>query len=175
MWRRVELVARQRWADLAELDISSPGASSTGTALGARALTADQWAEMGAAYYAEYVDVGIGPDARGPELLDIRAGSAIERSDADPDADPDTDPRVDPHRDPDTDPHAAPDATDDPRRFWLVQQVLDDPEGDRDWRLTALVDLDACDASGELALVVTAFAPVDNSPHPLKDTPLERF
>ncbi len=39
--------------------------------------------------------------------------------------------------------------------YWLVEQILDDPEGDRDWRLYAEVDLAACDEAGELVLHVT--------------------
>jgi superfamily II RNA helicase len=39
---------------------------------------------------------------------------------------------------------------------WEVRQVLDDPAGDRDWRIDAVVDLAASDERGEPALVVTA-------------------
>jgi hypothetical protein len=38
---------------------------------------------------------------------------------------------------------------------WRVQQILGDPEGDHDWRITATVDLLASDEQGELALEVT--------------------
>ncbi len=44
-------------------------------------------------------------------------------------------------------------------RVWTVTQILDDPEGDQDWRITAELDLDATDEAGEAALTVTAFAP----------------
>ena len=40
---------------------------------------------------------------------------------------------------------------------WVVQQIIDDPEGDHDWRLTAEVDLAASDEAGELVLTVTGF------------------
>jgi superfamily II RNA helicase len=40
-------------------------------------------------------------------------------------------------------------------RQWSVQQILGDPEGDHDWRITATVDLAASDEQGELALEVT--------------------
>ena len=40
-------------------------------------------------------------------------------------------------------------------RAWEVQQVVGDPEGNHDWRITATVDLDASDAEGELVLDVT--------------------
>ncbi len=42
---------------------------------------------------------------------------------------------------------------------WLVTQILDDPEGDHDWRITAELDLAATDEAGEPALTVTGFAP----------------
>ncbi|MEO7449223.1 MAG: DUF3516 domain-containing protein [Humibacillus sp.] len=42
---------------------------------------------------------------------------------------------------------------------WLVIQIIDDPEGDHDWRITAALDLAATDEAGEPALTVTAFAP----------------
>ena len=41
------------------------------------------------------------------------------------------------------------------RRAWRVQQILGDPEGDHDWRITAEVDLDASDDEGELVMEVT--------------------
>ena len=39
---------------------------------------------------------------------------------------------------------------------WLVRQVLDDPAGDRDWAITAEVDLSASDEAGEAVVWVTA-------------------
>jgi hypothetical protein len=42
---------------------------------------------------------------------------------------------------------------------WHVVQVLDDPGGDHDWRITAELDLAATDEAGEPALTVTALAP----------------
>ena len=39
---------------------------------------------------------------------------------------------------------------------WQVRQVLDDPAGDRDWRIDGVVDLAASDAAGTVALTVTA-------------------
>ncbi|SDL60712.1 DEAD/DEAH box helicase [Microbacterium azadirachtae] len=43
-----------------------------------------------------------------------------------------------------------------PARAWSVQQILDDPAGDHDWRITATVDLDASDEAGEAVVVVKA-------------------
>jgi len=40
---------------------------------------------------------------------------------------------------------------------WLVQQIVDDPAGDHDWRIIAEVDLRASDEAGELVLTVTDF------------------
>ncbi len=42
---------------------------------------------------------------------------------------------------------------------WLVTQILDDPDGDRDWRITAELDVPASDEAGEVVLVVTGFGP----------------
>ena len=43
------------------------------------------------------------------------------------------------------------------RDRWLVQQIIDDPAGDHDWRIMAEVDLAASDASGELVLAIARF------------------
>ncbi|MGI5217373.1 DEAD/DEAH box helicase [Nocardia sp. CA-290969] len=53
MFRRVELAARRRWDELAEL---SPG---------------PDWETDLAPYFAEYDSLGTGPDARGPQLFRI--------------------------------------------------------------------------------------------------------
>jgi hypothetical protein len=42
---------------------------------------------------------------------------------------------------------------------WVVSQILDDPDGDHDWRITAELDLAATDEDGELVLVTTGFGP----------------
>ncbi len=43
-------------------------------------------------------------------------------------------------------------------RFWDVRQILDDPAGDHDWAITAVVDLDRSDALGEAAITITGMA-----------------
>nr|MBA3524867.1 DUF3516 domain-containing protein [Geodermatophilaceae bacterium] len=48
--------------------------------------------------------------------------------------------------------------TEEPER-WLVRQVLDDPDGDRDWAITAEVDLNASDEEGAAVVWVTDVAP----------------
>ncbi|MBF6348762.1 DUF3516 domain-containing protein [Nocardia flavorosea] len=55
MFRRVELAARRRWAELAEL---SPG---------------PDWSTDLEPYFAEYDGIGTGPDARGPQLFRVEA------------------------------------------------------------------------------------------------------
>ena len=44
--------------------------------------------------------------------------------------------------------------------MWHVTQILDDPEGDHDWRITATVDLEASDEAGEPVLTTLALAPL---------------
>ncbi len=44
-------------------------------------------------------------------------------------------------------------------RLWRVRQVLEDPEGDRDWAVTAEVDLDASDEAGAVVVRVLAVGP----------------
>ena len=40
---------------------------------------------------------------------------------------------------------------------WRLRQVVVDPDGDRDWGITAIVDLTASDDVGAAVLTVTAF------------------
>jgi hypothetical protein len=46
---------------------------------------------------------------------------------------------------------------DDPRA-WTVRQIIDDPEGNRDWAIVAVVDLAASDAAGEPVIRTQSFA-----------------
>jgi hypothetical protein len=43
---------------------------------------------------------------------------------------------------------------------WRVRQVLDDPAGDRDWGITATIDLAASDADGAPVVLVTGVGPL---------------
>jgi superfamily II RNA helicase len=43
--------------------------------------------------------------------------------------------------------------------LWTVRQVFDDPDGDHDWGIDAVVDLAASDESGAAAVTVTAVGP----------------
>nr|WP_223187674.1 DEAD/DEAH box helicase [Streptomyces sp. CBMA29] len=58
MFRRVELAALEKYHQLGELDAEA-------------GWDADAWAEAMDAYWDEYDDLGTGPDARGPKLLQI--------------------------------------------------------------------------------------------------------
>jgi hypothetical protein len=42
---------------------------------------------------------------------------------------------------------------------WTVRQTFDDPEGDRDWGITATVDLAESDEIGEAAVTVVSVGP----------------
>lgn len=44
-------------------------------------------------------------------------------------------------------------------RTWLVRQVLEDPAGDRDWAITAEVDLDASDEAGAVVVRILSVGP----------------
>jgi len=98
----VELAALRRWIDLGELDPD---------------FGQDRWEEGIQAYFADHDWIGTGPDARGPQMLQIAKESGR----------------------------------------WVVRQVIDDPEGDHDWAITAAVDLQASDEAGEAVLSVTGF------------------
>lgn len=111
LFRRVELAALRRWDLLDELDREA-------------GWDADAWRDALEPYFAEYgsdgTAIGIGPDARGPQLITI---------------------------------------AEEPER-WLVRQVLDDPAGDRDWAISAEIDLAASDERGEAVVWVTAVGPL---------------
>ncbi|GAB1640404.1 DEAD/DEAH box helicase [Krasilnikovia sp. MM14-A1259] len=66
LFRRVELAALRRHAELGELD-------------GESGWNADRWAEALDDYFAEYGEIGTGPAARGPALLHIDAGAQTWR------------------------------------------------------------------------------------------------
>ena len=103
LFRRVELAALRRWAELGELDGSS-------------GWDADAWADALEPYFESYDAIGVGPDARGPALLMIEQG----------------------------------------RERWTVRQILDDPEGDHDWGISAEVDLAASDEAGAAVVRITS-------------------
>src|SRR4051794_10424825 len=104
MFQKVQLAARDRYRDLAELEGEG------------RPLV--RWEEALGAYWEEYDSIRDGPDARSPELLIIQPEG----------------------------------------RFWHVRQIIHDPEGNHDWAIVALVDLDASDAAGEPVIRTQSFA-----------------
>jgi uncharacterized protein DUF3516 len=106
MFRRVELAALRRYADLGELDAEA-------------GWDAAAWEDAIEDYYDEYDSIGTGPSARGPALLHIDAGATS----------------------------------------WTVRQVFEDPDGDHDWGIDAVVDLAASDEAGAAAVTVTAVGP----------------
>jgi superfamily II RNA helicase len=63
MFRRVELAALRRWDDLAALDADLAASD---------AWSAGDWADALEPYWQEHDDIGTGPDARGPQLLQIQ-------------------------------------------------------------------------------------------------------
>jgi hypothetical protein len=68
MFRRVELVARRRWAELADLaDLAELGAGPD----------ADEWERLLQPYFDEYGTVGTDAAARGPQLFDIELQPGI--------------------------------------------------------------------------------------------------
>ena len=46
-------------------------------------------------------------------------------------------------------------------RTWDVRQIVDDPQGNHDWSITARVDLDECEDAGELVLHTLGFGRLD--------------
>ena len=56
MFRRVELASLRRWIDLGELDPD---------------FGQDAWEDAIRAYFDEHDSIGSGPDARGPQMLQI--------------------------------------------------------------------------------------------------------
>ena len=106
LFRRVELAALRRYAELGELDAAD-------------GWDADAWADAVDAYFEAHEDLGTGPDARGPAMLVI---------DEHPEG------------------HEG---------VWQVRQIFDDPAGDRDWGISAEVDLAASDEAGHAVLHVT--------------------
>ena len=45
------------------------------------------------------------------------------------------------------------------KQVWLATQILEDPDGDHDWRLTALVDLAECDREGRAVVHLLSVGP----------------
>ena len=115
MFRRVELMARDDVEGLARLDAASGWGE-------------DRWDEALARYWDEYDWIGTDTSARAislapldeaPDEAALAAAGISERL------------------------REALETSG--RQVWLATQVMEDPDGDHDWRLTALVDLAECD------------------------------
>lgn len=97
------------------------------------------WDGVLARYWAEYDWIGIDQAARSPSLCLIEEHpSAADLAAA---GDEDAAGRVASHR------------------YWLVEQTLLDPQGDGDWRISALVDLEESDRRGAPALRILEVGP----------------
>ena len=115
MFRRVELMARDDVEALGRLDASSGWGE-------------DRWDEVLGRYWDEYDWIGTDTSARAislapldeaPDETALAAAGVSER--------------------------LREALATSGRQVWLATQVLEDPDGDHDWRLTALVDLAECD------------------------------
>ncbi|MFC0358987.1 DEAD/DEAH box helicase [Kytococcus schroeteri] len=132
MFRRVELVAHDRYRQLGELEeavaqLSDPPARVV--------MDADAWDEALGEYYDEYEDVGIGPSARSADFFVVDTAPDEARLDA------------------------LPEGVLRGDRAWVVEQVIEDAAGDYDWRITAVVDLDASDELGEAVVRAVSMGP----------------
>ena len=117
MFRRIELMARDDVEGLGRLDAPSGWGE-------------DRWDAALARYWDEYDWIGTDTAARAvslapldesPDAVALAAAGVSERL------------------------IEALEASG--RKVWLATQIVDDPDGDHDWRLTALVDLAECDAA----------------------------
>ncbi len=129
MFRRVELMARDDVEALGRLDASSGWGE-------------DRWDEVLGRYWDEYDWIGTDTSARAislapldeaPDETALASAGVSERL------------------------REALDASG--RQVWLATQVLEDPDGDHDWRLTALVDLAECDREGRAVVHLLSVGP----------------
>ena len=129
MFRRVELMARDDVEALGRLDASSGWGE-------------DRWDEVLGHYWDEYDWIGTDTSARAislapldeaPDETALAAAGVSERL------------------------REALEASG--KQVWLATQVLEDPDGDHDWRLTALVDLAECDREGRAVVHLLSVGP----------------
>jgi len=133
VFRRVELAARDVYRDLAELEravaeLTDPPREPV--------MTVDDWDAALEAYWDDHDEIGLGPEARGPSMLEIT-------------------PLVGPQPGVREVPGVASSGPADVR-LWQVRQTIADPAGDHDWVIEAVCDLDASDEVGEPVLLATA-------------------
>ncbi|MBB4664951.1 DEAD/DEAH box helicase [Conexibacter arvalis] len=120
MFQKIQLAARDRFDQLAQLDAAAAALTDGPARVTMRAAA---WEDALGAYWDEYDEIGVGPQARSPELLLI-----------------------------DRDPPGE-------GRRWAVRQIVDDPDGNRDFAIVAEVDLDASDQAGEPVIRTLSFGP----------------
>ncbi|WP_309335774.1 DEAD/DEAH box helicase [Actinomyces oris] len=129
MFRRVELMARDDVEALGRLDASSGWGE-------------DRWDEVLGRYWDEYDWIGTDTSARAislapldeaPDETALAAAGVSERL------------------------REALEASG--KQVWLATQVLEDPDDDHDWRLTALVDLAECDREGRAVVHLLSVGP----------------
>ena len=129
MFRRVELMARDDVEALGRLDASSGWGE-------------DSWDEVLGRYWDEYDWIGTDTSARAislapldeaPDETALAAAGVSERL------------------------REALETSG--RQVWLATQVLEDPDGDHDWRLTALVDLAECDRDQRAVIHLLSVGP----------------
>lgn len=129
MFRRVELMARDDVEALGRLDASAGWGQ-------------ERWDEVLGRYWEEYDWIGtdtssrsvaLAPLTEDPSEAELAAAGVSERL------------------------REALERTG--RRVWLATQILQDPEEDHDWRLTALVDLAECDAADRVVIHLLSVGP----------------
>ena len=129
MFRRVELMARDDVEALGRLDASSGWGE-------------DRWDEVLGRYWDEYDWIGTDTSARAislapldeaPDETALAAAGVSER--------------------------LREALATSGRQVWLATQVLEDPDGDHDWRLTALVDLAECDRDQRAVIHLLSVGP----------------
>ncbi|MBO0607528.1 DEAD/DEAH box helicase [Myceligenerans salitolerans] len=100
---------------------------------GALGMDADAWADALDPLFEEQGDdaIGIGPEARAASLVTVLEPGA-----------------------------ELPDGSRVPEGTWWVRQVLDDADGNRDWAITAGVDLAASDEAGQVMLRALRVGPI---------------
>ena len=129
MFRRVELMARDDVEALGRLDASS-------------GWSEDRWDEVLGRYWDEYDWIGTDTSARAislapldeaPDETALAAAGVSER--------------------------LREALATSGRQVWLATQVLEDPDDDHDWRLTALVDLTECDRDERAVIHLLSVGP----------------
>ncbi len=99
-------------------------------------MTRSAWDAAIEEYFAEHDDVLADADARGPDLLRVEPAIGIPAGVEDEES----------------------------ARLWRITQTIADPDGNRDWVIEAIADLDASDEAGELVLATVAMRNLGDQP-----------